>query len=308
MKKNVLIIAGPTAVGKTDLSLKLAQELNGEIISADSVQIYKGMDIGSATPSDEELNTVKHYLINEVNPKDEYSVALYAKEARKIINNIHSRGKLPIIVGGTGLYINSLMYEMDFSEQVKDDKLRKELMGEAEAQGVDYIHNKLREMDPDAANNIHKNNLKRVIRALEINILTGEKMANFKTDPIKTTKFNPILICLKRNRKLLYVRINRRVDIMLENGLIEEVKKLKENGLTEDYTSMKAIGYKEVLGYLDGRYDYDLLVTIMKKNTRHFAKRQLTWFRRYNDAIWMNIDKDNFEETYKKIIKIVNNG
>jgi tRNA dimethylallyltransferase len=200
------------------------------------------------------------------------------------------------------------MYEMDFSEQVKDDKLRKELMDEAEAQGVDYIHNKLREMDPDAANNIHKNNLKRVIRALEINILTGEKMANFKTDPIKTTKFNPILICLKRNRKLLYVRINRRVDIMLENGLIEEVKKLKENGLTEDYTSMKAIGYKEVLGYLDGRYDYDLLVTIMKKNTRHFAKRQLTWFRRYNDAIWMNIDKDNFEETYKKIIKIVNNG
>jgi tRNA dimethylallyltransferase len=308
MKKNVLIIAGPTAVGKTDLSLKLAKELNGEIISADSVQIYKGLDIGSATPSEEELSSVKHYLINHVDPKDEYNVAVYAKEARKIINDIHSRGKLPIVVGGTGLYVNSLMYEMDFSEQVKDENLRTKLMEEAEVEGVDFIHEKLRKIDPDAANNIHKNNIKRVIRAIEINILTGEKMGNFRNDPIKTTEFNPILICLKRNRKLLYVRINRRVDIMLENGLIDEVKKLKDSGLTENYTSMKAIGYKEVLGYLNDKYDFDMLGTIIKKNTRNFAKRQLTWFRRYDNAIWFDLDKDDFEETYKKIIKLVNNG
>jgi tRNA dimethylallyltransferase len=200
------------------------------------------------------------------------------------------------------------MYEMDFSEQVKDENLRKKLMEEAEIEGVDFIHEKLRKIDPDAANNIHKNNLKRVIRALEINILTGEKMGNFKNDPVKTTEFNPILICLKRNRKLLYVRINRRVDIMLENGLIDEVKKLKDTGLTENNTSMKAIGYKEVLGYLNNKYDFDMLVTIIKKNTRNFAKRQLTWFRRYDNAIWFDLDRDDFEETYKKIIKLVNIG
>jgi len=308
MNKNVLIIAGPTAVGKTDLSLKLAKDLNGEIISADSVQIYKGMDIGSATPSDEELNTVKHYFINEINPEDEYSVAVYAKKAKEIIKDIQSRGKFPIVVGGTGLYVNSLIYEMDFSETVKDEKLRTKLMKEASVEGVDYIHNKLRELDPEAADKIHKNNLKRVIRALEINILTGDKMGNFKSDPVKTTEYNPLLVCLKRNRKLLYVRINRRVDIMLENGLIEEVRKLKNRGLDESYTSMKAIGYKEVLGYLDGKYDLEMLKTIIKKNTRHFAKRQLTWFRRYDDAMWIDLDKDDFDESYKKIIKTLKIG
>ena len=308
MNKNVLIIAGPTAVGKTDLSLKLAKDLNGEIISADSVQIYKGMDIGSATPSEEELNTVKHHFINEINPEDEYSVAVYAKKAKEIIKDIQSRGKFPIVVGGTGLYVNSLIYEMDFSETVKDEKLRSQLMKEASIEGVDYIHNKLRKLDPEAADKIHKNNLKRVIRALEINILTGDKMGNFKSDPIKTTEYNPLLVCLKRNRKLLYVRINRRVDIMLENGLIEEVKKLKDRGIDESYTSMKAIGYKEVLGYLDGKYDLDMLKTIIKKNTRHFAKRQLTWFRRYDDAMWIDLDKEEFEESYKKIVKTLKIG
>ncbi|MDM8533221.1 tRNA (adenosine(37)-N6)-dimethylallyltransferase MiaA [Clostridiaceae bacterium HSG29] len=308
MNKNVLIIAGPTAVGKTDLSLKLAKDLNGEIISADSVQIYKGMDIGSATPSEDELSTVKHHFINEINPEDEYSVAVYAKKAKEVIKDIQSRGKFPIVVGGTGLYVNSLIYEMDFSETVKDEKLRAKLMKEASIEGVDYIHNKLRELDPEAADKIHKNNLKRVIRALEINILTGDKMGNFKSDPVKTTDYAPLLVCLKRNRKLLYVRINRRVDIMLENGLIEEVKKLKERGLDESFTSMKAIGYKEVLGYLNDKYDLEMLKSIIKKNTRHFAKRQLTWFRRYDDAMWIDLDKDEFEESYKKIVKTLKNG
>ncbi len=308
MNKNVLIIAGPTAVGKTDLSLKLAKDLNGEIISADSVQIYKGMDIGSATPSEEELNAVKHHFINEINPEDEYSVAIYARKAKEIIKDIQSRGKFPIVVGGTGLYVNSLIYEMDFSETVKDEKLRSQLMKEASIEGVDYIHNKLRKLDPEAADKIHKNNLKRVIRALEINILTGDKMGNFKSDPIKTTEYNPLLVCLKRNRKLLYVRINRRVDIMIENGLIEEVKKLKDRGLDESYTSMKAIGYKEVIDYLNGKYDLDMLKSIIKKNTRHFAKRQLTWFRRYEDAMWIDLDKEEFDESYKKIVKTLKIG
>lgn len=308
MTKDVLIIAGPTAVGKTELSLTLAEDLNGEIISADSVQIYKGMNIGSATPTDEELDRVKHHLINIVDPKEDYNVAMFSKDARGLIEDIQSRGKLPIVVGGTGLYINSLMYEMDFSEQVKDEQLRKDLRKFADTEGKDKLHERLKKLDPVAATKIHKNNVKRVIRALEINLLTGDHMGNFKKDPVKTTDFNPILICLKRNRKLLYVRINKRVDLMLEEGLIEEVKQLKEKGLTTDDTSMKAIGYKEVMGYLNGQYDYDIMVEILKKNTRNFAKRQLTWFRRYDDATWIDLDRNDFEKNYKNIINQLKNG
>jgi tRNA dimethylallyltransferase len=200
------------------------------------------------------------------------------------------------------------MYEMDFSEQVKDEALRKELRAFADKEGKDKLHERLKKLDPSAAIKIHKNNVKRVIRALEINILTGDHMGNFKKDPIKTKEFNPILICLKRNRKLLYVRINKRVDQMLEEGLIEEVKELKDKGLTTDETSMKAIGYKEVLGYLEGKYDYDMMVDILKKNTRNFAKRQLTWFRRYDDATWIDLDRNDFEKNYKNIINQLNNG
>jgi len=308
MTKDVLIIAGPTAVGKTELSLTLAEDLNGEIISADSVQIYKGMNIGSATPSNDELNRVKHHLINIVEPFEDYNVAMFSNDARALIEDIQSRGKLPIVVGGTGLYINSLMYEMDFSEQVKDENLRKELREFADEEGKDKLHERLKTLDPTAAKKFHKNNIKRVIRALEINLLTGEQMGNFKKDPIKTTDFNPILICLKRNRKLLYVRINKRVDQMLEEGLIEEVKQLEDKGLTTNDTSMKAIGYKEVLGYLKGKYDYDIMVEVLKKNTRNFAKRQLTWFRRYDDATWIDLDRNSFEKNYKNIINQLNNG
>jgi len=308
MTKDVLIIAGPTAVGKTELSLTLAEDLNGEIISADSVQIYKGMNIGSATPSNDELNRVNHHLINIVEPFEDYNVAMFSNDARALIEDIQSRGKLPIVVGGTGLYINSLMYEMDFSEQVKDENLRKELREFADEEGKDKLHERLKTLDPTAAKKIHKNNIKRVIRALEINLLTGEQMGNFKKDPIKTTDFNPILICLKRNRKLLYVRINKRVDQMLEEGLIEEVKQLEDKGLTTNDTSMKAIGYKEVLGYLKGKYDYDIMVEVLKKNTRNFAKRQLTWFRRYDDATWIDLDRNSFEKNYKNIINQLNNG
>jgi len=308
MTKDVLIIAGPTAVGKTKLSLTLAEDLNGEIISADSVQIYKGMNIGSATPSDKELGRVKHHLINSVDPKDDYNVAMFSEEARQLIEDIQERGKLPIVVGGTGLYINSLMYEMDFSEQVKDEQLRKDLRNFADKHGKDKLHERLKKLDATAAKKIHMNNVKRVIRALEINLLTGDNIGNFKKDPVKTTDFNPILICLKRNRKLLYVRINKRVDQMLKEGLIEEVKQLKKEGLTTNHTAMKAIGYKEVMGYLEDKYDYDLMVEILKKNTRHFAKRQLTWFRRYDEATWIDLDRNDFEKNYKNIINQLKNG
>lgn len=305
MNKDVLILTGPTAVGKTELSLQLAEDLNGEIISADSVQLYKGMNIGSATPTDDELSRVPHHMINEIDPLEDFNVAMFAKRAKKIIHKLHEQDKLPIIAGGTGLYINALLYEMDFSEQVKDEHLRKELRNFCDENGKEALHEKLATYDPEAAKKIHKNNVKRVIRALEINILTGENMGDFKKDPVKVKDYNPILVCLKRNRKLLYVRINRRVDMMLEAGLIDEVKSLREKGLTMDHTAMKAIGYKEVMGYLDGNYDYDMMVKIMKKNTRNFAKRQLTWFRRYEDAIWINLDKDSYEKNYKKIVNLL---
>lgn len=305
MKKDVLILTGPTAVGKTDLSLQLAKDLNGEIISADSVQLYKGMDIGSATPTKDELNRIPHHLINEVDPLEDFNVAMFAKRAKALIKILHEQDKLPIIVGGTGLYVNALLYEMDFSEQVKDEKLRKELRDFCDIKGKDALHEKLMSYDSKAASKIHKNNVKRVIRALEINILTGENMGDFKKDPIKVKEYNPILVCLKRNRKLLYVRINKRVDMMLEAGLVDEVKALRKKGLTMNHTAMKAIGYKEVMGYLDGNYDYDMMVKILKKNTRNFAKRQLTWFRRYDDAHWINLDKDSYEKNYKKIVKLL---
>jgi tRNA dimethylallyltransferase len=197
---------------------------------------------------------------------------------------------------------------MDFSEQVKDEQLRKDLRAFADTEGKDQLHERLKALDSKAAEKIHMNNVKRVIRALEINLLTGDQMGNFKNDPVKTTDFNPILICLKRNRKLLYVRINKRVDQMLDEGLIEEVKDLKEKGLTIDDTSMKAIGYKEVMGYLNGKYDYDMMIKILKKNTRNFAKRQLTWFRRYEDATWIDLDRNDFEKNYKNIINRLKNG
>jgi tRNA dimethylallyltransferase len=309
IKENtILIIAGPTAVGKTELSLQLAEHLNGEIVSADSVQLYKHMNIGSATPTTEELNRVTHHLINDYEPTYNFTVAEFSEVARQYIQDIFNRGKLPIIVGGTGLYINSLIYDMDFSETAKDEALRERLRQEAEEKGKQHLHDKLASMDPDAAQKIHQNNVKRVVRALEINILTGETMNDFKTDPVKTKDYHYELVCLKRNRKILYARINKRVEQMIEQGLIEEVKKLKAMGLTEDSIAMKAIGYKEVLGYLDGKYDRDMMIKILKKNTRHFAKRQLTWFRRYDDIHWINLTKTSETEAFKKIVKLMKIG
>lgn len=286
----IIILTGPTAVGKTDLSIKLAKSLNAEIISADSMQIYKYMDIGSAKVTEEEMNGVIHYMIDEVNPDFSFSVSEFQERANKYIDKINSQGKHVLVTGGTGLYLNSLIYNMDFAKSDANSELREELKKELEENGIDYIHEKLRSLDEEAANRIHKNNTKRVIRALEV-CLSGEKMNDFSNDLKFNEKYEPIIIVLNREREHLYERINKRVDIMIEKGLEAEVKKLINMGYNKELISMQGIGYKEIIKYLDGEYSYDEAIEIIKRDSRRYAKRQLTWFRRYEDAIWYNLDE-----------------
>lgn len=303
--KNIVIIGGPTAVGKTKVSIELAKEMNGEIISADSMQLYKYFDIGSAKPTEEEMQGIKHYMIGEIDPKTEFSVSDYSEHAKRYIDEIFEKGKIPIIVGGTGLYINSLIYDMDFSGASSDLEYRNYLEALAEEKGNDFIHDMLKEADPEAAERIHKNNLRRVIRALEINKIAGEAK-NFKTDLVKTGDYNIILIGLKRNRMKLYASINKRVDQMADAGLLDEVKFLKNYGLDDNFTSMQGIGYKEVLYYLDGKYSYEQMITAIKTNSRRYAKRQLTWFKRYEEIRWFDFDDyDSFEEYLGKIKEFI---
>lgn len=301
MKRPLVIIAGPTAVGKTDISIEVARRLNGEVVSADSMQIYKYLDIGSAKPTDEEMEDIKHYLIDEIDPREEFSVAQYRELAKKYIDKIISENKLPIVAGGTGLYVNSLVYEMDFSSTVSDKDIREKLTREYEKYGADYLHEKLKEVDKEAAERIHQNNVKRVIRALEIFYTIGESIKDFSRDLVESKDYDVILIGLNRDRQKLYERINKRVDIMFNSGLLDEVKKLVRMGLTSDDISMKGIGYKEVIGYLDGEYDLDRAIELVKRNTRRYAKRQLTWFKRYKNIKWFYLD----EYTDKK--KIIDN-
>lgn len=301
MKNTLIIIVGPTAVGKTDISIEIAKILKGEIISADSMQIYKYLDIGSAKPTKEEMKDIPHYLIDEIDPRTKFSVSNYKEMAKKYIEDIIERKKVPIVAGGTGLYINSLIYKMDFSNTSSDPKLRKSLEKDLKEYGNSYLYNKLKEVDQEAASRIHPNNAKRVIRALEIYYNTGNKVKDFSSDIEKNNEYNYILIGLNRNRKELYERINKRVDIMFDNGLINEVKELVNLGLDENDTSMKGIGYKEVIGYLKGEYDLETTKELIKRNTRRYAKRQLTWFRRYDNLRWFTIDHNN------DINKIVNN-
>lgn len=307
MKKNVVIIVGPTAVGKTDLSISIAKNLNGEIISADSMQIYKHMDIGSAKPTAEEMDGIKHYLIDEIDPKTEFSVSDYSKLALEYIDKVTEEHKLPIIAGGTGLYVNSILYDMDFSSSKENKELREKYTKLAEENGAEYLHNLLKEKDLEASERIHMNNVKRVIRALEIIEETGSLTGDFSNDPVLREDLNIIFVGLTRNRKKLYARINKRVDIMLENGLLEEVKYLKNLGLDDTNRSMQGIGYKEVLGYLDGKYDYDQMASMIKQSSRRYAKRQMTWFKRYDFIKWFDFDvfkdRDNLENAILSYIR-----
>ena len=302
MKKIPLIIlTGPTAVGKTALSIELAKDLNAEIISADSMQIYEYMDVGSAKVTKEEMDGVIHHLIDEVKPDYAFSVSEFQKRANKYIKDIDDRGKKVLVTGGTGLYLNSLIYDMDFAKSNSNSKLREELELELKENGIDYMHEKLRGLDEEAANRIHKNNTKRVIRAIEV-CMSGQKMNDFSKDLRYNEKYKPIIIVLNRDREVLYQRINKRVDIMLENGLLDEVKELLKMGYTKDMISMQGIGYKEMIKYLDGEYTYDEAIEIIKRDSRRYAKRQLTWFKRYQDAKWFDLDKYQDIEILKEDI------
>lgn len=296
MKKIPLIIlTGPTAVGKTNLSIQLAKKMNMDIISADSMQIYKYMDIGSAKVTEDEMDGVKHYLIDEVTPDYSFSVSEFQQRANDYINKIVKSDKLPLVTGGTGLYLNSIIYNMDFAKSDADNKLRDQLGLELEENGIDYMHEKLRKLDEDAAARIHKNNTKRVIRAIEV-CMSGKKMSDFSNDLKLNEKYNPIIIVLNRDREHLYKRIDKRVDIMINQGLENEVKHLLDMGYTKDLVSMQGIGYKEIIKYLDGEYTYDEAIEIIKRDSRRYAKRQLTWFRRYENAKWFDLDNYSDEK------------
>ena len=305
MTTPLIILTGPTAVGKTDLSIQLAKAVDAEIVSADSMQIYKYMDIGSAKVTEEEMQGVKHYLVDEIEPDMPFSVSEYKRMAEEYIDEISSRGKNVIVTGGTGLYLNSLIYDMDFGKSDANQELRDKLNKELEENGPAYMYEKLVSLDKEVAERIHPNNTKRVIRAIEV-AMSGEKMNDFSKDLRYNKKYRPIIIVLNRDRQALYDRINLRVDIMLKNGLIEEVKGLLEKGYTKDMISMQGIGYKEIIKYFDGEYTLDEAIEIIKRDSRRYAKRQLTWFRRYEDAKWFEIDKfDSAEELKDAVVSYV---
>ncbi len=281
MKKPLVIISGPTAVGKTDISINLAKKINGEIISADSIQVYKKMDIGSAKIRPEEMQGVTHYMIDELEPDEDFNVYKFKELALKYLDVIYSKGKIPIIVGGTGFYVQALLYDVDFAENEEDDSIRKELYKTAEEKGASYLHKILEEIDPESAAQIHENNIKRVARAIEYYKQTGYKISEHNKEQWqKESPYNFAYFVLNRKREELYDRINKRVDIMHNKGIIDEVAHLKSLGYSRNLTSMQGIGYKEIYAFLDGECSEDEAFDKIKQNTRHFAKRQLTWFRR----------------------------
>jgi len=294
MGNKIIVIVGPTAVGKTYVSVELAKKLKTEIVSADSVQIYKEMNIGSAKISENEMQGIVHHMIDIVSPDEDYSVSDFKADSEKIIDNIQLCGNIPIIVGGSGLYVNSLIYDLDFGNAKSNEKLRDYYNYYHKEHGEDALYEKLKRIDPVAAEKIHKNNVKRVIRALEVYDITGIKFSELNTDIRKASdKYECILVGLSMDRKILYERINQRVDKMISEGLIDEVKGLLEKGYTRDMVSMQAIGYKEIIDYLEGNFTFEEAVNILKRNTRRFAKRQYTWFLKDENVKWFHIKDIN---------------
>ena len=301
MKKPLLILTGPTAVGKTRLSIKLAKAVNGEIISADSMQVYRHMDIGSAKIKPEETEGVPHHLIDVLDPEEEFNVVTFQKMCKKCMEEIYGRGHIPILTGGTGFYIQSVLYDIDFAENAEDTSIRDRLEKEAEEKGAEYLHGKLREVDSASAEAIHANNIKRVIRALEFFEQTGEKISlHNETERQKESAYTSCYFVLNDDREKLYERIDRRVDEMLAEGLVAEVEALKKRGCTRKLVSMQGLGYKEILAYLDGEYSLEEAIYRIKRDTRHFAKRQITWFKREKEVIWIN--KPDFSYDDDKIL------
>jgi len=303
----VIVILGPTASGKTKLSIELAKDIDGEIVSADSMQIYKYMDIGTAKPTEEEKQGIKHHLIDEITPDEEFSVARFQQLAVKYIDDIINRGKIPIVCGGTGLYIDSLIYNIEFGDTICDWELRERLRKEALEKGNEYLHNKLKEIDPEAAEKIHMNNVKRVIRAIEVYTYTHKTISMLQKESRNNpSKYKFYVFGLSMGREKLYERINQRVDRMIEKGLVQEVKKLMEMGYDKSTIAMQGIGYKEILSYLRGEISFDEAVYLLKRNTRRYAKRQFTWFNRMKDVHWINLDETHdLQEIIKNIKDVV---
>lgn len=301
-KPKICIIVGPTAVGKTDASVGVAKALDGEIISADSAQVYKYMDIGTAKIKSEEMQGIPHYLIDEIYPDQSFSVAQFRDRAERYIKEISSRGKLPIIAGGTGLYINSLIANMDFTASVGDDEYRQAMQELADNKGNDYLHSLLKEIDPVSYERLHPNDVRRVIRALEVFNFTGRSISYFQEESKKIpSKYDYVYVGLTMDRQRLYDRINKRVDLMLERGLIEEVQRLLDMGYNRELVSMQALGYKEIVQYLMNEITLEEATFILKRDSRHYAKRQLTWFRRDERIQWFDV------EAYPDIENLVKN-
>lgn len=295
MKENLCVISGPTGIGKTKLSLELAKSLKGEIISADSMQIYKHMDIGTAKILKKDMEGVPHHLIDEIYPDEDFTVSNFKTKAKELISKINLRKKLPIVVGGTGLYINSLVYDLNFTKVSYDEKIRFKYEKIACDKGLDYLHSLLVDVDPKSSKKINMNDKKRVIRALEIYDITGKTMSEYNKDFRKENKdYNSSIICLNMDRSKLYDRINSRVDKMIEKGLIEEVNNLLEMGYNKNSVALQGIGYKEIIMYFDKKLTLEDSINLIKQKSRNYAKRQITWFRRDNRVKWISID--DFED------------
>ena len=301
MKKPLIILTGPTAVGKTELSIELAKRVNGEIISADSMQVYKYMDIGSAKIKPEQMHGIPHYLVDILEPEEAFHVVKFQAYAKKYLEQIYAAGKLPILVGGTGFYIQAVLYDIDFTENGSDDSYRQKLEALAKEKGAAHLHQMLAAADPASAAWIHAHNLKRVIRALEYYQKTGTPISKHNEEERqKESPYQFAYFVLNDKRERLYERINQRVDMMLADGLLAEVQALRARGCTKEMVSMQGLGYKELLAYLDGEGTLEEAVAIIKRDTRHFAKRQLTWFNREREVCW--IDK-SANDTIQNILK-----
>ena len=304
-REKLVAIVGPTAVGKTELSLELAEQFEGEIISGDSMQVYRGMDIGTAKAAPHELARVPHHLIDIISPAEEYSVAVFQESATRLISEINRRGRLPFLVGGTGLYIESVTHRFQFAQSAQDPELRERLQRMAETEGVEALHARLAAVDPTTAQRLHPNDVKRVIRALEIYESTGCKMSDYQLRA-EQSPYQLLMIGLTMERETLYQRINERVDKMIEAGLVEEVRRLLDQGYDPSLTSMQGLGYKELVPYLYGEITLEKAIQDIKQRTRHFAKRQLSWFRRMKEIQWFDVTeperRQEAEQTIKQIL------
>ena len=308
-KQPLVIIAGPTATGKSALSVEIAKAVGVEIISADSIQVYKYMDIGSAKITLKEMQGIPHYLVDEIDPTVEYNVMEFAKRAKAYVGRIADNHHLPIVCGGTGFYIQALLYDVEFTEEEDDGQIRKELESLLlKPNGEEILFNRLREADPEYADMIPKQNHKRIIRALEYYSLTGKPFSQHNAEQrIRPSAYDALFYVLTDDRSKMYDRIDRRVDNMIRQGLVEEVKGLLDRGYSEDLVSMQGLGYKEIVSYLHGEYTLEEAVDIIKRDTRHFAKRQLTWFRREKEVIWLDISQCSHENIVSRILEDIDN-